>query len=625
MALLLNCEAISKTYGARPLFQNVTLAIDERDHIGLIGPNGSGKSTLLKILAGLEHADTGDFTMRKGMRVGYVRQTDSFSDDATPLSAVVEAMGREGAGRVAGAAADAEEIHARETRAYIELGKVGFTDFEKPVELLSGGWRKRLAIACELACDADLLLLDEPTNHLDLEGILWLEEMLEQSNIAFVVVTHDRYFLENVSNRVVELNAAFPEGTFEAKGSYSTFLERRADFLDAQASQQQALAGKVRVDNAWLSRGAKARRTKNKGRIQDAAVRRDQLAQLAQRNAAPATAGIDFKATGRRTQQLLMGKGLTKSLGGKQLFEDLEIVLSPGAIVGLLGPNGSGKTTLIRVLTGDLEPDAGSIKRADNLRIVSLSQRRTELNRTISLREALCPIGDTIFHNDKAIHVSSWAKRFLFRTDQLKVPVGDLSGGEQARIIIADLMHQPADMLVLDEPTNDLDIPSLEVLEQSLREFPGAVLLVTHDRAMLDRLATQIVGLDGEGNARHFASYAQWQDAEDQRLAAAEQSARAGSKPAAKPAAQNASTPAPSAPAKKKGKLNFNEQREWDQMEQKIHDAEAKLEKLQAQMDDPKLMADHAKMAKHCEVMGQVQQEVEALYERWAELEEKQA
>jgi len=603
MATLLYGQSLSKSFGSRPLFQQVNIAVEDNARMGLIGPNGSGKSTLLKILAGKEEPDDGTLTARRGVRIGYVAQTDSFDPCATALSVVADAIANSGGAH--------HDHHECETLAAVILDKVGFETFDQLVESLSGGWRKRLAIARELAYEPELLLLDEPTNHLDVQGIEWLEDLIDDARFAVVVVTHDRYFLEEVTTKIVELSQAYEDGTFEVDGPYSEFLERRADFLASQAQQQQSLAGKVRQDIKWLRRGAKARRTKNKGHIQDAAVRAAQLSDLQQRNAPRDAAAIEFTNTGRQTRNLLVATGISKSLGGKPLFANLDLTLSPGTCLGLLGPNGSGKTSLIKVLTGELPPDAGSIKRADGLRSATFTQRRAELDRKISLREALCPIGDTIFYNGRSIHITSWAKRFLFRTDQLNVPVGDLSGGEQARILLAEIMCKPADLLILDEPPNDLDIPSLEVLEQSLAEFPGSVLLVTHDRFMLDRLATQVVGLNGKGDARLFPSCSQW-------LASLEEACEA-------PPETKRPAPKPAAPAQPKSrKLTYNEQREWDQIESKIHAAEEQAAELEKQMNDPKLLNDHQRLTDHCKKLEKVQADIAAMYDRWAELEAKQ-
>lgn len=614
MSLLLNARALSKSFGSRPLFRDVAISVSQGDRVGLIGPNGSGKSTLLKILARQETADEGELVFRQSLRVGYVAQTDRFSPDATPLSALVQAM-RQAAGH--GDGLHDHDQHEHETQAAILLDKLGFCRLDQNVNELSGGWRKRLAIACQLAGEPDLLLMDEPTNHLDMQGILWLEQWMDDAPMGVVVVTHDRYFLEEATSRIVELNQAFPQGTLAVDGSYSEFLERRSDFLAAQEHQQQALANQVRTDIAWLRRGAKARRTKAKGRIDASAQRMEELQDLKRRNAPAQAAGIDFSGTGRQTRNLLVARGIAKTLGDRCLFAGLDVILSPGMRLGLLGPNGSGKTTLIHVLTGQLPPDAGSIKLADDLKVATFTQRRSELDRRQELSQALCPIGDTLFYRDRAVHVTTWAKKFLFRPDQLNVPVGDLSGGEQARIMIANLMRQPADVLILDEPTNDLDIASLQVLEQSLEEFPGAVLLVTHDRFMLDRLSTDILGLDGLGGARHFASYRQWLAAQQ----TLESEARALSASSKRPSSAAAS---PSVSQTRTKRLSYKEQREWDQMESAIQSAETQAQQLERQMNEPTLLADHARLHEHCRKMEQAQALVARLYDRWAELEAKQ-
>ncbi len=609
MPILLSCQSLTKSFGPRPLFQDVSLGLSDGERLGLIGPNGSGKSTLLRILAGMEDPDDGQVIRRKSVRVGYVPQTDDFPTEATPLSFVAEAL------RLSGSSShDDDDLHERETRAIIALGKVGFLSFDQPASELSGGWRKRLSIARELAREPDLLLLDEPTNHLDLEGILWLEDLLDAASFSVVVVTHDRYFLEEVADRIVELNAAYQGGMFDVAGPYSDFLEARAAHLEAQASQEQNLAGRVRQDVAWLLRGARARRTKAKGRIEDATRRMGELAELKRRNTPERKAGIDFDATGRKTKDLLVTEGIARSLGGRLLFSGVDLTLRPGSCLGLVGPNGSGKTTLIRVLTGELDPDAGTVKRATGLRVASFSQSRAELDRTQRLRKALCPEGDSIVYRGQAVHVASWARQFLFRPDQLDVPVSELSGGEQARILIADLMRRPADVLILDEPTNDLDIPSLEVLEESLKEFPGSVLLVTHDRFMLDRLATQVLGLDGKGATKLVAGVSQWLASLEADAAEAARAAQA-----ARPATASRSSAAEGRP----GRLSYMEQREWDGMESRIHETEARAEKLEAQMREPAVAADHERLQEICRQLDEAHAEVEALYERWAVLEAK--
>ena len=605
--MLLSCQSLSKSYGARPLFESVSMSVAEGERLGLIGPNGSGKSTLLKILAGIDSPDTGELSFRKDLRLGYVAQGDGFDSGATPLNVVTRAI-----------LPQVHDEHEAEVAAAVVLSRVGFAQLDQPVSALSGGWRKRLSIARELAREPDLLLMDEPTNHLDLEGILWLEELLDDAPFATVTVTHDRYFLEETSSRVLELSRAYPQGTFTVEGPYSEFLRRRADFLAAQAKEEQALASKVRADIAWLSRGAKARRTKAKGRIADAGERVAELAELRARNAPARAAGIDFSATGRQTRNLLVAKGIGKALGGKPLFRNLDLTLSPGSCLGLLGPNGSGKSSLIRVLTGELEPDAGAIKRVDGLRAVTFTQHREDLDPRQPLRDALCPVGDVVHYRGGSMHINTWAKRSLFDTDQFKVSVGDLSGGEQARILIAHLMLQPADLLILDEPTNDLDIASLEVLEESLSDFPGAIVLVTHDRFMLDRLSTEILGLDGRGNAKFYADLAQWQNSPDRDEPRSDPAKPISS--ALRPLSAAANAPSTSEGGRK---LSYKEQREWDSMEGNIEAAEQAAQACDAKLTDPAVLADHRKMQDCCREADAAHAKVRQLYDRWAELEAK--
>ncbi|MEY2795628.1 MAG: hypothetical protein RIR10_1344 [Planctomycetota bacterium] len=629
MALALSARNISKTFGTRTLFRAVDLSIDEGERLALIGPNGSGKSTLLKIIAGREQSDSGEITFRKGLRVAYVAQIDDFAPGSTPLQVVTRAV-------LDSKVAHVHDEHEAELEATLTLDRLGFPITSTPVESLSGGQRKRLAIACGIASDPDVLMLDEPTNHLDIEGVEWLEELLNASKFASVVITHDRFFLEAVASRIVELSSSYPEGTFGVQGDYSEFLRRKQEFLDGQQRRQEALANQVREDLRWLSRGAKARRTKSKSRIGAANERIDELARLKERNAGPRAADIEFNASGRKTRKLVDARMITKSLGDRALFRNLSFVLSPKSCLGLLGPNGSGKTTLLRVISGELAPDAatkeaiqdaidnplppgapapGTIARAEKRRVVTFSQHRTEIDPAMTLGDALSPHSDSVIFNGRTIHVNTWARKFLFHSEQLKAPVRALSGGERARIHIARLMLEPADVLILDEPTNDLDIPSLEVLESSIEEFEGSVVLVTHDRAMLARLATEIVALDGKGGARKFVNYEQWEDDEVARRAAIAKPSKPVNAPVPTPSAA-------SAPAPKKRKLSYNEQRELAGMEEAILNAESLASELEARMNDPKVVANHREFEQVCRAFGEAQAKVAALYERWAFLQD---
>jgi ATP-binding cassette subfamily F protein uup len=597
--ILLSCESISKSYGVRTLFSDLSLALSEGDHVGLIGPNGSGKSTLLKILTGLESPDEGTRTLRRHTRVGYVPQEPAFPPDHSIEQVLHNTLTDDGL--------DPHEEGGRIARS-LSIGT--FPDPEQAVSTLSGGWRKRLAITQVLLLEPDVLLMDEPTNHLDLDGILWLEQLLKNRAKAFLVISHDRRFLESVTSRMVELNRCYPEGRFEARGCYSDFLEQRDAALQAQADYQASLANRVRREVEWLRRGPKARSTKAKGRIQSAGKLIDELNQ-AEARAAQSTIGIDFSASGRKSKQLVVAEHVTKSFNDTPVVTNLDLLLGPGQRLGLLGPNGSGKTTLLRLLAGTLDPDSGTITRAEALRVVSFEQHRESLDQSTSLRRALAPAGDAVVYQDRSIHLASWAKRFLFRPEQLDLPVSRLSGGEQARLLIARLMLQPADLLILDEPTNDLDIPTLEVLEDSLLEFPGALVLVTHDRWLLDRVSTILLALNGNGGAEWFADYAQWEAAQERN--ASDDSPDDGNGDATEQIKQ----------ARRPKKLSYREQKEWGTIEEDILKAEAHVAGCETAMNDPAVLSDAAGLQARSEALVAAQAEVERLYARWEVLDQK--
>jgi len=591
MGVLFNASSISKSFGARLLFENISFGLSEGDRLGLIGPNGSGKSTLMEILAGKQTADEGVCSLRKLTRLAHVPQESTFPEGLT-VQQVLEAA-------IAQSPIPEDE---RDTRLHLTLGRAGFIDPEVVAQSLSGGWKKRLAIAAELVKNPDVLLLDEPTNHLDLEGIMWLEALLLNAPFACMVISHDRYFLENVVTHMAEINRTYPDGLFYVKGNYSEFLEKKDLFLIAQAKQQDALQTVVRREIEWLRRGAKARTGKSRARTNSAERLIEDLADLNARTRTGSTQ-IDFTASERRTKRLIAAENISIEMGGRTLFKDLNIVLGPGMRLGLVGANGSGKTTLLRLFEGSLEPASGTIEKAHLLRIVYFEQNRTFLDPKISLKDALCPKGDSVIYQDRTVHVNSWAKRFLFAEEQLQLPVGNLSGGERARVHIAQLMLQSADLLLLDEPTNDLDISTLEVLEDSLLEFTGAIVLVTHDRYLLDRVSTTVLGIDGEGGAQQFADYSQWEQAQREKKQA---------KPAAAP-----KEPAAEREAKPKKKLSYMEQREFDSMEGLILAAETELQLQHDRMQDPAQLQDaYAKMQT-------AQAEVDKLYARWADLESK--
>jgi ABC transport system ATP-binding/permease protein len=597
MPPLLNAQNITKAFGPRPLFRGLSFTVEEDARIGLIGPNGAGKSTLLQILAGEVEPDTGELSMRKRTRTSYVAQISDFETGQTVWSVMEDAV------RDARVPAAEWDRNIRET-----LGRAGFKDFAVTAASLSGGWRKRLAIARALAIAPDVLLLDEPTNHLDLEGIEWLEGMLNDAPFASVTISHDRYFLEAVALEVAEINPAYPDGILRTRGNYSRFLEDKEAFLEAQQRRQESLENRVRTEIAWLRRGPKARATKAKARIDNAHALIGELAEVTARNRT-ATTDIEFSDSGRQSKRLVALDHLGYEVNSRTLFRELTFPLTAGTRVGLVGPNGSGKTTILRLLRGELQPTSGTVERANALRIVYFDQNR-QLDASLTLRRALAPDSDSVVYQDRVIHVASWASRFLFTGEQLNQPVANLSGGERARVLIARLMLEPADLLLLDEPTNDLDIATLEILEESLLEFRGALVLVTHDRYLLDRVSTVVLGLDGLGNVGRFADYLQWEawrDEHQQERDALERSAATLQK-------------ADSTQMTRK-KLSYLEAREYEAIEARIAEAEETLHRAQAAAENPAIASDAAQLQHALHAMSDAQAATDALYARWAELE----
>jgi len=576
MTILFNCQSIGKSFPPRILFQDLSLSVFEKERIGLIGPNGAGKSTLLKILAGMEKADGGTISFKRGLKVGYVPQSTDYPD-LSPEEVLIGAITGE------------MPHYEKEWLADTWLTKMGFPSNGISASKLSGGWKKRLSLASALINDPELLLLDEPTNHLDLEGIVWLEKFLVKEAPSYMVVSHDRYFLQNVTSRIVEIDRVYPKGVFSVEGPYSFFLEKKGAFLEGQLEQERSLAGKLRKESDWLSRSPKARTTKSTARVDAAHEMMDQFAALKTRNTQK-KAEISFAASERETRKLVVAHNISKEMGERTLFAGLDFVLSPGTRMGLMGPNGCGKTTLLRLISGELTPDAGTLKRADALKIVYFDQHKAQLPLNITLREALSPTGDHVTYNGRQIHVNGWCKRFLFSPDLLDMSVSKLSGGERARIAIAHLMLQPADILLLDEPTNDLDIATLETLEETLLDFPGAVVLITHDRFMLDRLCTFFLALGEKPGT--YADYRQWEAATT-----------------AAPEAKSVSK-AKEVPQKKSSK-------EGDLVEKKIMALEEKIKALSEELERAE---EPSHLEKTCAMIAKLNAELEALYLQWEAL-----
>jgi ATP-binding cassette subfamily F protein uup len=605
LAILFSAHALSHAFGARPLFDNISFTLADGDRVGLIGPNGAGKSTLLKILAGELGPDQGKVARRGGLRVAFLPQVPEFGAAQTVRDAVMAVLTNNGH-------ADWEnEARADEWLSKMEL------DPEATLAHLSGGWRKRVALARALVMEPELLLLDEPTNHLDVDSILWLERLLSNARFATLTVTHDRLFLQRIANRILELDRRNPDGLFDVVGDYATYVDRKAEEMANQERREQSLSNTLRRETEWLRRGPPARSTKQQARIQRAETLSEDVADLRSRNRV-GTVDLDFQSgdgTGPRPRRLIEARGITKRFDDRIVFSTMDLFIGPRTRLGLLGPNGCGKSTLLRVLTGADTPTTGTVIRADGLSVAYFEQNRASLDPNVSVADTVCPDGDFVQFRGARVHRHGYLDRFLFRSEQAEQPVGRLSGGEQSRLVIARLMLQPANVLVLDEPTNDLDMPTLTVLEDALTSFDGAVLLVTHDRYFLDQVATQILAFHTrpgeEGQVTPMVGLSQWESWHTTQVAT-----RASDRKAAAAAQSNTGAAAP-----KKKKLGFKDQQDWNTIEKRILAAEGNLAALTEEASSPDVASNAPRLMEIDAAMTAARANVDALYSRWAELE----
>jgi len=596
--ILISAHKLGKSFSARTLFEGISFSVESGQRIGLIGPNGAGKSTLLKIMAGQTKPDDGTLSTQRGLRIGFLEQVPNFQDDATVHSTLMETSVDPD---------DWQEIARSQTLlSHLSL------DPELKISELSGGWKKRAALARELMRDPDLLLLDEPTNHLDVESIEWLEKYLAEARFATIVITHDRLFLQRVSNQIFELDRRHKDGLLRVNGNYATYLELREHLLSAQEQRETKLRNTLRREAEWMSHGPQARLTKQQAR-QDAFV--ELSAEVDELNARNQNLRVrmDFHGSEKNPKKLIEAKGIHKSYGGQLIVPEIDLLITPKTRLGLLGANGSGKSTLIRMLVGDVEPDAGGVERADALAISYFEQNRETLDPKVSVFRTVCPLGEYVDYGDTKVHARGYLARFLFSSDQMEMPVGKLSGGEQSRLLIACLMLKRANVLILDEPTNDLDMATLDVLQDVLQEFKGAIILVTHDRYFLDQVSNQILSLQivgGKKTFERFANLAQWEAW--QHLST--RSAPVASEP--KPATADV-RPVPKA----KTKLSHKDQRELDGMEANIQKLEKKLAELSADSQKPEVVANAKRLTEITREMAATQAEIDRLFARWAELE----
>jgi ATP-binding cassette subfamily F protein uup len=599
MAILLSAQGLQKSFGARPLFKNLSFVIEAKERVGLIGSNGAGKSTLLKIVSGKIESDEGKLSNQKGLRVGFLEQNPQLDPNSTIEEAILS-------GAFDPASTEAHAL-TLEWIAKLNVESQGFSAQSK-IGTLSGGWQKKVALAKELVKEPELLLLDEPTNHLDLDSILWLEELLIRSPFAVIVITHDRVFLQNVTTRILELGQQYAQGVLDVRGNYSSYLELKESKISQQKAEEITLKNKLRRETEWLRRGPKARTTKQQARIDRAIELQSDVTELEYRNRSR-DVSLEFHSSKKQPKRLIEARNISKSYGSKRLFDDFSLFMGPGSRVGLLGRNGCGKSTLIRCLIGQEPTDSGSVLRAEQLSVAYFEQKRESLDLTLSVQKTLCPGGDTVIYRGQPIHIRGYLDRFLFSSEQIELPVGKLSGGEQSRLLLAKLMLNEAKILVLDEPTNDLDIETLDVLQNCLTDFEGGIILVTHDRYFLDQVATEIVafppfGSDLQGLIK-FADLSQWERWREEN----------------QPIKESKKIRKEDDTQKKKKRMSYNDVRELSLMEGKIQKAEEKLSNLQAEVSQADIQSNAKKLTEIYRQIAETQEEVEKLYLRWSELE----
>ena len=592
MAVLLNLDKISKSFGGKALFKDLCLTVNDGDRIGIIGDNGTGKTTLTKIMVNMESADTGNIAIRKNLKAAYIPQVSQYDANASVWDIV--------AGK---ATSDFKNADVKTATA---LSIVGFDDYAAKVNTLSGGWSKRLDIASGIVNEPELLILDEPTNHLDYQAMAWLENFLCSARFTWVMVSHDRFLLERCANRIVEISKRYEGNIFQSDGKYHDFLEKHLQYIEQQNKLEAVMSNKVRAEIEWLRRGPKARRTKAKYRTDEAHQLIKDLADLKEKKQT-SNAEIEFSSSKRKTKVLVKIKNINKSFGDKDILKNFTANLNTGLRIGLLGGNGVGKSTLLKLFSKQIEPDAGSVEHADNLKIVYFDQLRESLHQQKTIKQFLADGNDTVILKDRQVHIVSWIKRFGFAPQQLDSPIASLSGGEQARILIAKLMLQPADILLLDEPTNDLDIRTIETLEENLLEFGGLLVIVSHDRYMISRVCGLFIGFTTDAQAELFADYEQWEET---------------LKTSKKEIGDARKTDKDKKPKKERTKLSYKEKLELENVEKQIEILDDKIKLLEARMGDPENSSDFILLNKVTKEIALNKEALEKFYHRWEELNE---
>ncbi|MBC7420054.1 MAG: ABC-F family ATP-binding cassette domain-containing protein [Bdellovibrio sp.] len=599
MSTLISAYQLSKSFASKTLFKDISFAIDSDEHIGLIGPNGAGKSTLLSLLSKEQKTDDGQISFANNLRLGYLKQKPSFEKDETIYSAMMA---------VVDDPYDSENL----TLAFELISKLELDQFpdgvEKSVATLSGGWQKKVALARELMKRPNLLLLDEPTNHLDLESIIWLEDFLnKQTSLALLTVTHDRRFLQNTCKVIFDLDPRLPQGLLRTNGKYDQHIENKLGLLDGQKRIEDKRRNTMKIEKDWLARGPQARLTKQKARIDRAYDIIDEVSALKAQNKQNIL-NLDFGSTDKSPKKLIAADHIGKSFNDRQLFTDFTAFISPKHRYGLIGPNGCGKSTLLKCLMGEDSVDEGQVFVNEDIEVSYFEQGKDRIDPNISVLKAICPEGDYVHFQGEPVFGRSYLSRFYFRPQQMDMPVSQLSGGELSRLILAKLMLKKAHVLILDEPTNDLDVETLEALSDTLVEFRGAVILVSHDRYFMDQNCDVIWAFDMNTNKIvSFADTMQW-----------EEWFKLNQNKKSIPLEKNSSKSQPA----KKG-LSNKEKIEFDKMEAIIADEEKKLASLQAELSSSDVQTNFKRLGELTTQVAEAESKVEKLFARWEELTAK--
>jgi ATP-binding cassette subfamily F protein uup len=630
---------VSLAYGHVPLFEAADLRIDAGERIAVIGRNGAGKSSLLRVISGETPPDAGTVWREPGLRVSRLDQEVPDAGDRTVFDTVADGLGEIGAlvsryhaaaVRLADSGSDAElarlgalqhELEERdgwrlEQKVEMIVSRLSLPA-DRPMRDLSGGWRRRTLLGRALVASPNLLLLDEPTNHLDIDAIRWLEEYLSGYAGALLFVTHDRAFLSALATRIVELDRG---RVVSWPGSYPAYLEKKAAALENEARDLERLDRKLAREEAWLRQGVKARRTRNEGRVRALLALRAERAAYRSRDGAVRLAVDD---TDRSARIVFEAEHVWKSLGGVPVIRDYSQRILRGDRIGLIGPNGSGKTTLLRLLVGELAPDRGELRRGARLQIAYFDQQREKLDPDATVADSVNAGNTTVVLNGQPRHVVGYLADFLFPRERVQSPVRSLSGGERNRLLLARLFARPANVLVLDEPTNDLDIETLELLEDLIAQFDGTVLLVTHDRVFLDDIVTSTLAFDGAGQVVEYVGgwedYLRQSGARRSAPGAGETGQRLRPERGWGPASIEKSGPRPA-----KKKLSFNEMREFESLPSRIETLEEEQAALRREMEaDGFYKAGAERIHAVMERLTQIAAEHDALLARWVELEER--